>query len=307
MTISVRNLSKRFDGVMAVDGISFDVQPGETFALLGPNGSGKSTTLKCMVGLTLPTFGSIDIQGFNLQRNAREAKRLISFLPQRVDFSDQLTGREILEFYCRLRRISARRIDETLNSPNFHFNGFFDRPVGQFSGGMTQRLGLAVACLPDAPVLVLDEPTVSLDPDGAVQFREFLLDLKRKGKTIVFSSHVLADVEQLADGVAILVGGKLIALQSVATLREQLLRSSRLRVVIKNPDDRLLSAVRAGGFNDVVLEGNSLVSRCSAEDRLRILREIERAGGRIESFGTEDPSLEDLYVRYVREVTTSAN
>jgi len=184
MTIQVRNLTKRFKDCAAVNDVSFDVEAGETFALLGPNGSGKTTTLKCMVGLSLPTSGNISIEGFDILRNGREAKRLMSFLPQRVGFSDQLTGREVLEFYCRLRRIPTRRIDETLNTPNFQSNGFFDKSVSQFSGGMMQRLGLAVACLPETPVLVLDEPTVSLDPNGAIQFREFLASLKREGKTI---------------------------------------------------------------------------------------------------------------------------
>jgi len=184
MTIQVRNLTKRFKDCAAVNDVSFDVEAGETFALLGPNGSGKTTTLKCMVGLSLPTSGNISIEGFDILRNGREAKRLMSFLPQRVGFSDQLTVREVLEFYCRLRRIPTRRIDETLNTPNFQSNGFFDKSVSQFSGGMMQRLGLAVACLPETPVLVLDEPTVSLDPNGAIQFREFLASLKREGKTI---------------------------------------------------------------------------------------------------------------------------
>jgi len=225
----------------------------------------------------------------------------MSFLPQRVSFSDQLTGREVLEFYCRLRRIPTRRIDDTLNTPNFHFNGFFDKSVSQFSGGMIQRLGLAVACLPEAPVLVLDEPTVSLDPNGAIQFREFLASLKREGKTIVFSSHMLADVEQLADRVAILVGGKLVALQSIAALRAELMSSSRMRVVLSNPDGRLLTAVRVCGVEHATLEADSLVITSCAENRVEILRAIEAAGGKIETFATEELSLEDIYMRYVAE------
>lgn len=301
MTIEVRNLTKQFSKFTAVNDVSFDVERGETFALLGPNGSGKTTTLKCMVGLTLPTSGNIAVEGFDVLRNGREAKRLMSFLPQRVGFSDQLTGREVLEFYCRLRRIPTQRINQTLNTPNFHFNGFFDKSVSQFSGGMIQRLGLAVACLPDAPVLVLDEPTVSLDPGGAIQFREFLASLKREGKTIVFSSHVLADVEQLADRVAILVGGKLVALQSIAALKAELINSSRMRVMVVNADERLLAVARTCPVNNAVLEGNSLVITCDAQDRLEILRTIETAGGRVETFVTEEPSLEDIYMKYVTD------
>lgn len=301
MSIQVRKLTKKFKDVIALNDVSFDVERGETFALLGPNGSGKTTTLKSLVGLTLPTSGSITVEGFDVLRQGREAKRLISFLPQRLSFSDQLTGREVLEFFCRLRRIPSQRIDETLNTPNFHFNGFFDRSVSQFSGGMIQRLGLAVACLPDTPVLVLDEPTVSLDPNGAIQFREFLASLKRKGKTIVFSSHVLADVEQLADRVGIMVGGRLLALQSIAALRAELLLSARMRITIEKFDSQLIQAAKRAGASEVKLEGDSLVLKSRGEDRLQILRAIEAAGGRVASFGTEELSLEDIYMNYVNE------
>jgi ABC-2 type transport system ATP-binding protein len=145
----------------------------------------------------------------------------------------------------------------------------------------------------------LDEPTVSLDPNGAIEFREFLTSLKRKGKTIVFSSHVLADVEQLADRVAIMVGGKLVALQSIAALKAELIGSSRMRVVLKNPGERLLLAARAELADSATWEGNSLVITCNAQDRLEILRSIESAGGQVEAFVTEEPSLEDIYMRYV--------
>jgi ABC-2 type transport system ATP-binding protein len=166
---------------------------------------------------------------------------------------------------------------------------------------MAQRLGLAVACLPDAPVLVLDEPTVSLDPSGAIQFREFLASLKRKGRTIVFSSHMLADVEQLADRVAIMVGGKLVALQSISALREELMRSSRMRVVLRKSSEKVLAAVRSCGVEDACIQDDSLLIISRAEDRLNILRAIETADGQIERFATEELSLEDIYMRYVRE------
>jgi ABC-type multidrug transport system ATPase subunit len=299
MAIQVSKLTKRFRDFIAVNDVSFDIERGETFALLGPNGSGKTTTLKCLVGLTLPTAGKITVDGLDVGRQARAAKRLMSFLPQRVGFSDQLTGREVLEFYCRLRRIPRVRIDETINTPDFHFNGFFNKAVSEFSGGMTQRLGLAVACLPDAPILVLDEPTVSLDPGGAIQFRDFLASMKRKGKTIVFTSHMLADVEQLADRVGIMVQGRLVAVQSIEGLRKELMRSARLRITLSKLDSQFVEAAKRAGAIDVTLEENSLVLTSSAENRLTILRSIEDSGGRIESFATEELSLEDMYMKYV--------
>jgi ABC-2 type transport system ATP-binding protein len=171
---------------------------------------------------------------------------------------------------------------------------------------MIQRLGLAVACLPDAPVLVLDEPTVSLDPNGAIQFREFLASLKRAGKTIVFSSHMLPDVEQLADRVGIMVGGKLVALESVTALRDELTSAARLRVTMENAGLSLLKAATQAGATDVVIDGNSLMMRTRSEERLQVLRAIENAGGKIRSFGMEELSLEDVYMKYVNEESVDA-
>lgn len=219
--IEVRGMVKKFGSFTAVDGVSFSVPEGECFALLGPNGSGKSTILKCIAGLALPTSGEIVINSVNAVQNSRAARQLLSYLPQRVGFHKCLTAREVLEFYCRLRKLPASRIDETLHNSDFSFNGFSEKRVDELSGGMTQKLGLAVACLPDTPVLLFDEPTVSLDPAGAIAFRKFVKGLKSTGKTIIFTSHVLADVEALADRVAILIDGKLAAVETAQTLRER--------------------------------------------------------------------------------------
>jgi ABC-type multidrug transport system ATPase subunit len=219
--IEVRNLTKEFGAFAAVNGVSFDVAEGTTFALLGPNGSGKSTILKCLAGLSTPSRGDISIAGVDALKKPQLARRSISYLPQRVDFHDCLTGQEVLEFYCRLRKLPATTIETALHRSEFDFNGFCEKRVSELSGGMRQKLGLAVACLPDAPILLLDEPTVGLDPAGAIAFRKFLKSLKGQGKTIVFTSHVLADVEMLADRVAILVDGKLVAVESIEELRQR--------------------------------------------------------------------------------------
>lgn len=307
--IKVNSLTKSFGQFTAVNDVSFEIKDGETFALLGPNGSGKTTTLKCLVGLTVPTAGEISINGLDLWRNPREAKRLLSFLPQRLSFHDSLTAREVMKFYCDLRKLPSNRIDDVLHNSHFDFNGFSHKPVGDLSGGMIQRLGLAVACLPDSPILLLDEPTVSLDPEGAIRFREFLAMLKERGKTIVFSSHVLADVERLADRVAILVGGKLVALESVEALREALMRSCRMRIVMSNPGEHLptehfIAAAREAGASEVLLQGDALLVTSRAEDRMKVLRAIETAGVRIARFATEELSLEDIYLNYIHAEDT---
>lgn len=219
--IEVKGLTKKFGGFTAVDDVSFTVRSGETFALLGPNGSGKSTILKCLAGLAVPTGGEIAIGGVDAIRSPHNARRSLSYLPQRVGFHECLTAKEVLEFYCRLRKLPPTTIENVLHGSEFDFNGFCEKRISELSGGMQQKLGLAVACLPDTPVLLLDEPTVSLDPAGVIGFRKFLKGLKKKGKTIVFTSHVLTDVEVLADRVAVMVNGKMIALESIEDLKQR--------------------------------------------------------------------------------------
>lgn len=217
--IKVRGLTKKFGSFTAVDDVSFHVGRGETFALLGPNGSGKSTILKCIMGLAAPTSGQIVVAGRDAAADPRASRKELSFLPQRVKFHDCFTAYEVLEFYRRLRKLPEGRVEQVLHGSEFDFNGYCEKYVNELSGGMVQKLGLAVACLPDAPVLLLDEPTVSLDPKGVIAFRQFLKNLKSRGKTIIFTSHLLADVEELADRVGIMVDGRLVAVESIDDLR----------------------------------------------------------------------------------------
>lgn len=215
--IRVEQFTKRYGSFTAVDNVSFEVKQGEVFALLGPNGSGKTTTMKAIVGLNIPTAGKIFVNDIDIGKRPKEAKRFVSYLPQRVVFPENLTAREVMRFYGSLRKLSKQAADQAL--VNARFNGFSDKLVSEFSGGMVQRLGLAVVSMPDVPILLLDEPTANLDPQGVKRFREFILEQKEKGKTIVFSTHLLPEVEQLADRVGIFVGGKLVAQESVENLR----------------------------------------------------------------------------------------
>ncbi|RPI21926.1 MAG: ABC transporter ATP-binding protein [Acidobacteria bacterium] len=299
--ISITGVSKRFGDVEAISDVSLEIRPGETFALLGPNGSGKSTTLKCVVGLSAPNAGQIRINGYDVYKRPREARRLLSYLPQRAGFPESLTIREVADFYGRLRLTAPGRYSEVAASTRFEFNGLSDRPVGTLSGGMLQRLGLLVACLPDVPVLILDEPMINLDPEGAVRFRDFLLRMKEQGKTIVFSSHILTDVEQLADRVGIFVGGRLASVQSVDALREALNRQARMRLTVSPLDCRLVDAALQAGAREARVDGQALVVTSSPEARLLILKALQTAGADILQFTTEEPSLEDFYMTYLRE------
>lgn len=219
--VEVRKLAKRFGTFQAIEALSFTVRRGEAFALLGPNGSGKTTTLKAIAGLAPPTSGQVLVDGIDVWKEPREAKSRFSYLPQHVAFPENLTAREVLEFYCRLRRLPVRRATEALAGAGLDRPECARKPVGAFSGGMSQRLGLAVALLPASGILILDEPTASLDPEGAARFLETIDELKRRGTTIVFSSHVMSDVEAVADRAALLIDGKLTAIDSVEDLSDE--------------------------------------------------------------------------------------
>ncbi len=299
--ITIRGLTKKYDEFYAVQDVSLDIRHGETFAFLGPNGGGKSTTLKCIVGLSAPTAGDILVDGIDIRKSPREARRRLSYIPQHVSFPDNLTVSEVTAFYSRLRRAEPSRVAEVATATRFQFNGFSDKPVGTLSGGMIQRLGLLVACLPDVPLLVLDEPMINLDPEGAIGFRDFLFKMKGQGKTILFSSHMLADVEQLADRVGIFVAGRLASVQSVDGLREALNRRSKMRLDVRPLGCREVEIVRAAGAREASIERDRLVVACRPEQRMAILQALETAGVQIVEFATEDPSLEDFYLSYLRQ------
>jgi ABC-type multidrug transport system ATPase subunit len=303
--IRIEKFTKRYGKFTAVDNFSLRVAEGQVFALLGPNGSGKSTILKAVVGLVKPTSGRIEVNGIDSWKEAKRAKELISYVPQRVSFHDQLSAEEVLRFYARLRGVGRDRVQEVLKMTGF--NGFAGRPVAEFSGGMLQRLGLAVAYLPDTPVLVLDEPTVNLDPEGGVAFRDFVLKMKSEGKTIIFSTHVLSDVEFLADRVAVLVEGKMVALESVDTLRRHRVENARFRLVLRNPDPRFVRVAEDAGATDVSLQNDALLINVVQERRLRVLEDLEAAGAEIDLFATEPLSLQEIYMRYVKERHINGN
>jgi Cu-processing system ATP-binding protein len=198
--------TKRFAGRVIVDELTLDIRTGDITALLGPNGSGKTTTLKMAAGLIKPDAGTITIDG-EPAWNAHARGRL-AYLPQRVSFAEGLTGREVVEFYRRVRGAPPESTDDALRFAAL--NGASARPVATYSGGMIQRLGLAIVTLPCTEMLLLDEPGAALDPQGLAAFHRVMTDA-RGARTVLFTSHQIAEVERIADRVLVLVGGALVA------------------------------------------------------------------------------------------------
>lgn len=292
--ITFRRFRKVFGHQVAVADLTLDVRPGETLALLGPNGSGKTTTLKAAAGLIRPTSGEVLLGEPGHPASLPSARNLVSFLPQRVTFPDTLTGRDVIEFYRELRGTPAARTDEVLRFASL--NGAAGRPVGTYSGGMLQRLGLAVAVLPQAPVFLLDEPTAALDPDGLAAFYLVVERHVAEGRTVLFTSHQLGDVERLADRFAVLVAGRLVAVLTQRELHDRLAQRGVMRVRLAGKPESLLTDMQriAPGsrfeLDELVIPGSPAV-RPVALDAIRQqgieIRGLTAEEGRLDTFYRE--------------------
>lgn len=259
--VSVRGLSKVFKDfwgrakARAVDNVDFEVRRGEVFGLLGPNGSGKSTTVKLLLGLLHPTKGHIEVFGHSPRHVATKAR--IGYLPEESYLYRYLNSRETLGFFGNLFEISrgerGRRTDQLLEMVGLEQAQ--SRAVGEFSKGMQRRIGLAQALINDPDLVILDEPTSGLDPIGCREVKDLIIALSRRGKTVILSSHLLADVEDVCDRVVIYYGGKV---QAKGTLKELLAAPDSLRITTPSLPRETLEKVLA------------LLRKDVAEDRVRV-------------------------------------
>jgi Cu-processing system ATP-binding protein len=290
--IQFQTLTKSFGTHRAIEALTLTVRMGEVVALLGPNGSGKTTSLKAAAGLIRPTSGEVLIGNPGRPAANPHTRQLLSFLPQKVAFPDSLTGREVVEFYRRLRGGARGRTDDVLRVAAL--NGAAGRQVSTYSGGMTQRLGLAVAALPEAPVMLLDEPTSSLDADGLCAFYGLVERRRQLGQTVLFTSHLWGDVERLADRVAVLVEGKLVADLAQRELSERLAERGVMRIRLDTCPKELLVMVQAvapGSYWTL----SQLVVPGAAKPRAAALEAVRAAGSEIRGLVSEDGRLDVLY------------
>ncbi|MEP7027578.1 MAG: ABC transporter ATP-binding protein [Candidatus Eisenbacteria bacterium] len=296
--IRIEGLVKRYGAVTAVDGLSFEVERGETFALIGPNGAGKTTTLKVLLGLARPDAGSVRIGPAGLVPSDPAARIALGYVPQRVEFPPGRTVREVLGFFADLRGLDAAAVDGALGRVGLA--ALSARRACELSGGYTQRLSLAQALLGDPALLVMDEPTASLDPEATWEFRTLIEQLRLEGKTILLCSHLLSEVERVADRVLILVAGRRAALERLADLRVRQARASRLRVRLTHPDRRAEPALERSGLSFEVGDEHTLVVEGSNGSSLAALEALRGAGVDVRSFEVLRPTLEDLFLETVR-------
>ncbi len=282
--LSVQSVSKTYSDTKALDSATFEVEPGEVLAVVGANGAGKSTLIKAIIGLIHYT-GEVFVDGIRARRDGKAARARIGYLPQNPVFHHDLTVRETALFYAQLRRATpedARTLIEAVG-----LGEHAEKRVAALSGGMRQRLALAVAQLGDPPLLMLDEPATGLDVSARLELRQFIRGQRTAGKAIVLSTHWLEDVPSIADSVLVLDAGRTSFLGSASKFAAREVARSQLYVRLNGRTDDAIPLIRSAG-HDVSSTGDWLSISLPAVDKARVLEALISAGITIHDFRVED-------------------
>jgi ABC-2 type transport system ATP-binding protein len=303
--IEAIGLTKRYDAIVAVDHLDLTIDRGEVYGLLGPNGSGKTTTILMLLGLTEPTSGQVRVLGRDPARDPLGVKRQVGYLPDSVGFYDELSARENLRYTADLnglpRAEADRRIAEVLT--RMGLRDVADRRVSTFSRGMRQRLGLADVLLKRPQVAILDEPTVGLDPEGAVEFLAMIRGLKEEGITVLLASHLLHQVQAVCDRVGLFDRGRIVLAGTVEMLSEQVLGGAyRIHLEVEGQGVALAAALgEAPGVVRVVQEPGGYLVEARSDVRGALARRVVASGGSLLSLRLERLGLDEVYARYFQE------
>ena len=305
--IEIRNLTKRFGDVVAVDQLNFNVKRGTVFGFLGPNGQGKTTTIKMLVGLIWPDGGTARIAGHDVLEEPMAVRRSIGYVAENQGFYKRMTATETLDYVGELLDMPInkrqQRSAELLNLVDLVDRR--DDYVGTFSKGMKQRLAMAQALLAEPEVLILDEPAIGLDPMGAKEIRDLIIRLKKDHNVTIFmSSHILSEVEAVCDEVGIIGHGRLMVQGSVENLRRTIGSDTRLEIVLAQPNGRVEAALREiSHIQDIKVDGRQLTVYTTGQDEVRpqIAEVIFKNSGQLLFFGAKEVSLEDILLQVVKE------
>lgn len=288
--VALDGIGKTYGRHRVLDGVSLTLAEAEGLALLGHNGAGKTTLMKLMLGLIRPDAGRLSVLG----RDPVKMRPEIGFLPENVAFHDAMTGREVIGFYGRLKRRPAAEGLALLERVGL--GDAARRRVATYSKGMRQRLGLAQALLGTPRLLLLDEPTTGLDPDLRQAFYGIIADLQRRGTAVLLSSHILTELEERTDRVAIIEHGTLKAIGTLDALRHDARLPVRLRVTTTG--SAALVAERLGGLGIVAVEPHRLTIHCTPADKMDALRRLTALGDAVADIDIQLPSLDDVYAHF---------
>ena len=296
--IEVNHLTKRYGKLVAVNDISFSVKKGEVFALLGPNGAGKTTTVEIVDTIRRPTSGKVSLLGMDVTKKKHDIVPRIGVLPQGFSSFDRITVRETIQYYSRLFRGREVDVDGLIKLVKLT-----DKAQDQYknlSGGLKQRLGIAIALVNNPEVVFLDEPTTGLDPRARREVWDVLLSQKEKGTTVLLTTHYIEEAELLADTVAIISKGKIIAIGSPGKLIES--NANYLLLTLQSADDKALALVQKMGFKPVPDDHRDIKIRVGhADDVQKILSGLKDAGASFLSLDVRKPNLEEVFLKLTGE------
>lgn len=311
VVLESHGLTKQYNGFVAVDNLDLTVRQGEVFGLLGPNGAGKTTTILMLLGLTEPTAGTVRVLGFDPVRQPLMVKARVGYLPDQLGFYDWLTARENMAYTARLNGLTRSEAQARIGAAlaQMGLEDVADRRVATFSRGMRQRLGVADVLIKQPQLVIMDEPTQGLDPEGAREFLDIIRRLKSEGITILLSSHLLHQVQAVCDRVGLFHRGHMVLEGTVKELAQRVLGGGyRIYLEAEGPDGLEEPLRRLAGVQNV---RRSDVNRyeLEARDDLRAeaARAVVEAGGRLLSLAVEAPSLDEVYTRYFQQQEGARN
>lgn len=304
--IEINNLVKHYGDKRAVNGISFTVNDDEVLGFLGPNGAGKTTTMNIIAGYLSSTSGSVKVNGHDILEEPELAKQDIGYLPEQPPLYLDMTVREYLDYICDLKKVKKedrkKQIDSIISMVKI--NDVYDRLIGNLSKGYKQRVGIAQALVGDPPILILDEPTVGLDPNQILEIRK-LIKMLSKTHSIIISSHILSEIQAVADRVVIINNGKVAAVDTITDLSRRLTGSSKLLLAFQGPVKEVTTLIRSiPGVANVSVRNSSdrlheieiTISNNSADIRASIFFVMSKGGWPIYEFRSLDPTLEEVFL-----------
>jgi ABC-2 type transport system ATP-binding protein len=304
--IETAGLTKQYGKFTAVSSLDLNIQKGEVYGLLGPNGSGKTTTILMLLGLTEPTKGQLSVLGLDPVRQPLQVKARVGYLPDEVGFYDNLTARENLIYIAKLNGLKPdeynKRIDEAL--ARVGLSDVADNRVKTFSRGMRQRLGVAELLLKRPEIIIMDEPTLGLDPEAAHEFLQTILELKKEGITILLSSHLLHQVQTVCDRVGLFRHGKKVLEGTVAELAKKVLgQTHRIMLTVASPPDNLNTLLQnlPGVVSVKQPAPNEFVLEATTDLRADAAKTVIEAGGKLLKLDVEQVNLDTIYTSYFKK------
>ncbi len=299
-SIEINNLTKIFKDITAVNNVSFKVKRREIFGFLGPNGAGKTTTIKAMLGLIHMDKGKIKINGFDIVKKSKEARKKIGYLPEVVAFYENLTPVQTLNFFCELRGQDKSIVKPLLKEVGLE--EAINKKVGTFSRGMRQLLGIAQTMVGNPSIYILDEPMAGLDARWVKIVRDKIKMLNEKGATIMFSSHILSEVQNICSRVAIINKGKLIAEDTVPNLNKYLKIKPRLEIEIPGLNGKVPEIItKLKDIEKYSAKNDILYITCESSVRIKVITALKESGLEIKDIKTIEPSLEEAFMKLVFE------